>query len=270
MTFLKAKQSLGQNFLVDEFYISKIIESFEIDPNDVVLEIGPGKGVLTQNLLNLARKVYAVEIDQRMYEYLNSTLAQQDKLRLLNEDFLKFNFEKNVSEENVKIIGNLPYHITSAIIFKIVDLFIQFKDNPKKIKSLTIMTQKEVAERIVAKPNNKQYGVITALTDLISEKEILFDVPKEAFRPIPKVTSSIIKFEFTDFSKYEQITDYSFFKKMVKAAFRQRRKMLRKSLKFYNVDMTKIKTTEMTKRPENLSVAELIALANEIKSLILN
>lgn len=268
MANLKAKKSLGQNFLKDPHYITKIIESFDLTDNDVVVEVGPGKGILTKQLINKAGKVYAVEIDHRMYDHLMATI-KSDKLNLTLDDFLKFDFENIIKEEKVKVVGNVPYQVTSGIIFKVMDLVYSFHQKQKEIESLTIMIQKEVAERIVANPNTKAYGIISVLTSFFSAKrELLFDVPPEAFTPKPKVTSSIIKFTFKKENPYfDQMKDYEFFKRVVRTVFQNRRKMLRNTLKHFDIALEEIQTVEITKRPENLTLDEFIALSNEIMKL---
>jgi 16S rRNA (adenine1518-N6/adenine1519-N6)-dimethyltransferase len=264
MTYMKMKKSLGQNFLKDEFYVSKIIESFELKPEDVVLEIGPGGGALTSRLSGKVGKLYAVEIDQRLIEGLFDKI-KDGEFHLFNEDFLKFDFEKNVAEENVKIVGNLPYHVTSPIIFKVMELASELNKNSRKIQSLTIMIQKEVAERIVADTSTKEYGVISVFTRFFCEPEILFDIPPEAFFPKPKIVSSMIRFNFSvGNDNLNKVKDYSLFRKVVKNTFINRRKMLRNTLKAFVSDPEKITSVKITDRPENLSVADFINLSNEI------
>ena len=261
---MKMKKSLGQNFLQDEYYISKIIDSFELNENDTVLEIGPGGGILTKNIVNRVKKLYAVEIDQRLLNNLRETLPNEN-FTLFHEDFMKFNYSDNIKGSDVKIVGNLPYHITSGIIFKVMDLAAELNQDIKKIKSLTIMIQKEVAERIVGKVNTKKYGIITVLTSFFSSPEILFDVPPTAFFPKPKVTSTIIRFNFSEkIENINKVKNFAFFKKIVKATFLNRRKMLRNTLKPFVEDVNDIKSVDITKRPENISVEEFINLANEI------
>ncbi len=264
MTYLKMKKSLGQNFLKDEFYISKIIDSFELRPDDTVLEIGPGGGALTARLSGNVKKLYAVEIDQRLIEGLNEKIGE-DNVDLFNEDFLKFDFGKNVSEDNVKIVGNLPYHVTSPIIFKVMELASELNKTSRKIQSLTIMIQKEVAERIVAKVSTKSYGVLSVFTRFFCEPEILFDIPPEAFFPKPKITSSMIRLNFSSGKgNLEKVKDYKLFRTIVKTTFLNRRKMLRNTLKPFVSDLSLLKSVEITRRPETLSVEDFINLSNEI------
>jgi 16S rRNA (adenine1518-N6/adenine1519-N6)-dimethyltransferase len=264
MTYLKMKKSLGQNFLKDEFYISKIIESFELKPDDTVLEIGPGGGALTSRLSGKVKKLYAVEIDQRLIEGLSENIKDEE-FELFNEDFLKFDFKTNIAEDNVKIVGNLPYHVTSPIIFKVMQLASELNKTTKKIRSLTIMIQKEVAERIVARTSTKSYGVLSVFTRFFCEPEILFDIPPEAFFPKPKIVSSMIRLNFNIGNEnLSKVSDYELFRSIVKTTFLNRRKMLRNTLKPFVADISSIRSVEVTKRPENLSVADFIELSNEI------
>ena len=277
MTYIKPKKSLGQNFLTDQYYISKILESFQLESSDTVLEIGPGKGILTFPIMNKVKKFYAVEIDNRIVDYLNNEFENNEKLKenrdrcnfeLIHQDFMKFDFENEILDNEIKIVGNLPYHVTSGIIFKVMDLVHNFETNKKKIHSLTIMIQKEVADRIVAKPGSKEYGIIAILTSFFADRKIMFDVPPEAFTPPPKVNSSIIKFTFREKNpNFKKIKDYAFFKKIVKTVFNQRRKMLRKTLKPFVGDIETIKSVELTLRPEDLTLDNFIDLTNEIMKI---
>ncbi len=264
MTYLKMKKSLGQNFLKDDFYISKIIDSFDLKSDDTILEIGPGGGALTSRLTGRVNKLYAVEIDQRLIEGLNDKVGEEN-IDLFNEDFLKFDFAKNVAEDNVKIVGNLPYHVTSPIIFKVMELASELNKDRLKIKSLTIMIQKEVAERIVAKTSTKSYGVISVFTRFFCEPEILFDIPPEAFFPKPKITSSMIRLNFSaGTGNLSKVKDYRLFRTIVKTTFLKRRKMLRNTLKPFISEPGDLHSVKVTDRPENLSVADFISLSNEI------
>ncbi|PID27380.1 MAG: ribosomal RNA small subunit methyltransferase A [Candidatus Cloacimonadota bacterium] len=259
-----AKKSLGQNFLKDRYYKKKIVESCNIKKGDFVVEIGPGMGDLTEILLNSeADLVTAIEIDKRLQEHLEEKF-KGTKLNLIKNDFIKTNPDLYIPKNNsVKVVGNLPYHITSKIIFKIMDI-IKEDIESEKIDSLTIMIQKEVALRLCAKHNNKAYGGITILTDLFCKKEILFDVPPEAFVPKPKVVSTVMQFKVLKNNPYfRRLKDYKTLKTLVKTVFLNRRKMLRNTLKAF-VDPHLIKTVDITRRPETLTIGEFIDLANEI------
>ena len=261
---MKMKRSLGQNFLQDDYYISKIIDAFNLNENDSVLEIGPGGGALTKYIVPKVKKLYAVEIDQRLIVKLEQEFTANNFI-LFNEDFLKFDFKENIREENIKIVGNLPYHVTSPIIFKIMELAAEMNKDNKKINSLTILIQKEVAERITAKINTKPYGVLSIFTNFFSDPEILLDIPPEAFWPKPKIISSVIRFNFSVKNEnIHKVKDFDFFRKVVKATFLNRRKMLRNTLKPFVEDVNEIKSVDITKRPENLTVEEFINLTNEI------
>lgn len=267
MTFVMPKKSLGQNFLTDRNIINKIIDSFNLKPTDTVLEIGPGKGILTKEIAPRVNKLYAVEIDQRLLEILGKEITTPN-FELIHEDFLKFDFGNIVKEGNIKIVGNLPYHITSAIIFKVMDLSYELNCEKRVIESLTVMMQKEVADRMCAKVNTKDYGVITVLTSYFAEREILFDIPGTAFFPIPKVTSSLLRFTFPQPNiNFTKFANYPELKKVIKTVFLNRRKMLRNTVKNFDIDLEKVKSVDLTKRPENLTLDDFMALTNEIISL---
>jgi len=267
MTFVMPKKSLGQNFLTDRYYIDRIVESFDLQPTDTVLEIGPGKGILTKEIAKKVNKLYAVEIDQRLLDILAKEITTPN-FELIHKDFLDFDFANIVKEGNIKIVGNLPYHITSAIIFKVMDLSYELNCEKRVIESLTVMMQKEVADRMCAKPNTKDYGVITVLTSYFAAREILFDIPGSAFFPVPKVTSSILKFTFPQPNpNFTKFANYPELKKVIKTVFLQRRKMLRNTVKNFGVDLDLIKSVELTKRPENLTLEDFMALTQEILEL---
>ena len=268
------KHSLGQNFLVDEFILEDIADASGIDKEDFVLEIGAGNGALTRCLLDRAKCVVTIEIDKRLIPLLNSNLKNYKNVIILNCDFLKLNFDEIIVEfekfgfdkmkNHIKIVANLPYYITSQILN--VTLI-----NPY-ISELTIMVQKEVAERIVAKPNTKDFGILTLSCNYFSSAEFLFVVNKNSFYPVPKVDSAVLKLvkyeKFIDVSnrKNFNITDDESYKKLfktIKAGFMQRRKKLLNSLssalsidkKILNSVFQKLNFDENI-RAENLSLLD--------------
>ena len=227
---LKAKKRFGQNFLIDESIIDRIVDESEISKEDIVIEIGPGLGNLTEKLLEKAKIVIAFEIDEDMIKVLNGRFSNISNFILINQDILKVNIydvlkENNIEISNIKLVANLPYYITTPIMFKIFEeaIFIQ---------SLTIMVQKEVADRIVASPKSKDYGVLTVNTKYYGKAKKLFDVPNTSFIPAPNVTSSIVKI---DICKRYVVQDEKTFFKLVKASFAQRRKKLLNSIENSNV-----------------------------------
>ena len=216
-------KSLGQNFLTDRNIIEKIITGSDIGSNDVVVEIGAGAGALTTILAERVKKVYAIEIDKKVLPLLERVTEGLDNIEIINADFLKYDFDKLA--ENYKIIGNLPYYITTPIIAGILE-----KECLYKPKSMTFMMQKEVADRLIAEPGTKTYGAISVLVQHYCEVSHISDVSREVFVPKPNVDSSVLLFTLRDVSEYDvDVTKYMF--KIVKAGFGMRRKTLRNSLK---------------------------------------
>ncbi len=217
-------KGLGQNFLIDGNIVRSIRESAGVTKDDYVLEIGPGFGTLTEELLLHAKKVVAVEIDERLVEVLNYTLEGFDNFKLINEDIMKLDLDRLVQEEfkgqPFKILANLPYYITTPIITRLIE-----EDLP--VSSMTFMVQKEVADRIVAKPGNKQYGSITVFIDYYSHAKIVCKAPKSVFIPQPKVDSSVVQLDLKkDLPDVDRIKLF----KLVHAGFQQRRKNILNSM----------------------------------------
>jgi len=257
----KPKKFLGQNFLVDENLAKKIVASLDIKQNDTVIEIGPGQGVLTKYLSKLTENLIAVEIDRSIYQKLSE--EYKSKIKVVHKDFLKIDFNTDLGspkEKKLKIIGNIPYNITTEILFKLYDLTTQ-------LESAVLMMQKEVAQRLIAKPNSKDYGILAIQTQVHSSPKILFDVPPTAFFPKPRVYSSIVKFDFTN--TIYQITDKNIFKALVKASFGQRRKTMKNSLKKYfeeNGFLFEGLDFNFSRRAESVSIEEFTELANKLTS----
>lgn len=183
----KFTKSLGQNFLIDDTVLMDIVEGSEVNKGDYIIEIGPGVGTLTKQLLKVAKAVCSIELDSNLIPILNEELKEFDNFKLINEDALKVDFNEIIAgEESVKLVANLPYYVTTPIICK-------FLTEDYNFKSLTIMIQKEVAERIAAKPNCKEYGALSLLVQYYCDTKILRKVPPSAFIPQPKVESTVIK-----------------------------------------------------------------------------
>ncbi len=250
---MKTKKHLGQHFLIDLNIAEQIVESLTFKKEDEItncLEIGPGKGVLTQYLLE--KKEYnltAVEFDIEAVEFLKQNINGIEE-RVVQVDFLKYDIAKNF-EYPLVLIGNLPYNISAPIFFKLID-------NKDIIPQAVFMIQKEVAERIASKHGSKKYGILSVFLQAFFDIEYLFTVHEDVFDPPPKIKSAVIR--LTRKKEDYNIADYKEFKKMVKQTFGQRRKMLRNTLK--NYDTSKIPQEFLTKRPEQLSVKELIDLSN--------
>ena len=221
---ISANKSLGQNFLINDSVVNKIVESAEITKNDLVIEIGPGLGNLTEFLLEKAGKVIAIELDQRMLEILNDRFSLYDNFEIINEDVLKVNLNELISKnknseiKNAKIVANLPYYITTPIIMKLLE-------GKLDIETITVMVQKEVADRLIAIPGEKLSGAITYSVYYYATSENVTIVENNSFIPEPEVDSEVIKLSIRKNPLVELLDENQFFK-TVKASFMQRRKTL--------------------------------------------
>lgn len=215
----RTKKSLGQHFLTDKNIVFKIIDAIKAKQADRIIEIGPGTGALTRWLVEKFDDVHAIELDQRAVELLGKEMPT---LKIHHKDILKVNWSEFIaSRSQTYVVGNLPYYITSPILFDLLE-------NRDLFSGAILMMQKEVAERLVAKHSSKQYGILSVQTQLFSSVELLFDVSRNSFSPPPKVTSSVVRLTFNKPSL--GISDISL-KKVVRTAFNQRRKKLSNSLK---------------------------------------
>jgi 16S rRNA (adenine1518-N6/adenine1519-N6)-dimethyltransferase len=269
---VKPRKRLGQSFLLDQNIFRKIEEAANINDQDIVVEIGAGTGVLTELLAKTARKVFAVELDENLVDILREKLAEHDNVEIYSGDALKFNFNSISSTYNskVKVIGNVPYNISSPLIFHLLSFRLS-------IDSFILMLQKEVVQRLVAKPNNKSYGIPSVLIQMFTSTEKLFDVSSSCFYPPPKVESAVIKGIFlTD--PLVSLSDETFFTQLVKVAFAFRRKMLINNLKHSKIlagfpedNLKKIISTaglDHNCRGESLSVEEFGKISNMLYSAI--
>ncbi|CAN5338746.1 16S rRNA (adenine(1518)-N(6)/adenine(1519)-N(6))-dimethyltransferaseRsmA [soil metagenome] len=216
----RKKKSLGQHFLRDQHMIHKITQSIPATGDDRVVEIGPGDGALTRRLFDTYQNLIAIEIDPVMVNHLKESLPE---LHIIKDDILKVDWKKisNERKRPIHVIGNLPYYITSQILFSLLE-------NRSCLETATLMMQKEVADRIVAEPGNKTYGILSVQTQLMCTPELLFDVPPEVFSPPPNVMSSVIQLRF---DKSELTCSDAHLKTVVRMAFNQRRKKLSNALK---------------------------------------
>ena len=258
-------KNLGQNFLVDKNIIDQIIDESYITEEDLVIEIGPGVGVLTAEAAAVAKKVVAVEIDTSLIPILEETLAVYDNVTVVNKDILKTDLKELIEEHGtgggVKIIGNLPYYITTPIIMKILE-------EDVAVDSITIMMQKEVADRIKAAPGSKIYGALSAAVQYYCTIEQIATAPKEVFVPRPKVDSAVLKLVIRKEKPAELIDEKMFFR-CIKAGFGQRRKTLSNSLMGIG-DVTKEQVKacleelgiDEKRRAETLSLEEFANVAN--------
>lgn len=265
----KLTKSLGQNFLTDKNIIDKLIDASNIGENDLVIEIGPGIGVITGEIAQKARKVTAVEIDKSLLPILDETLAEFDNVTVVNKDILKTDLSAIINEErkqdpkikDVRIIGNLPYYITTPIIMKLLEEGVD-------VRSITVMMQKEVVDRIKAEPGSKERGALSVAVQYYCTVNKVTDVPKEVFVPAPKVDSTVLRLDVRE-EKPVKLKDDKLFFTAVKSGFGQRRKTLLNSLSAGSgFDKEQIKTVlirsciDPVRRAETLSIKEFAEIAN--------
>lgn len=220
------QKKFSQNFLIDDHVITKIINAAEITKDDLVLEIGPGIGTMTQYLAESARKVIAVEIDKNLIPILGETLAEYDNVTVINEDILKLDINRLVEEENagkpIKVVANLPYYITTPIIMGLFESHVP-------LQSITVMVQKEVADRMQVGPGSKDYGALSLAVQYYAKPYIAANVPPNCFIPRPGVGSAVIRL-----TRYEEppvtVKDESLMFKLIRASFNQRRKTLQNGI----------------------------------------
>ncbi len=220
---ITANKSLGQNFLINDDVINTIVDSAQINKEDLIIEIGPGLGTLTSKLLEKAKKVICIELDKRMVKILQNRFSLYNNFELINEDILKVNLKEIIEKElrniqKVKIVANLPYYITTPIIMKLLE-------DKLNIESITVMIQKEVAKRLTAKPGKKLSGAITYAVNYYSDPEEIIVVPNSSFIPEPEVESEVIKLNLRSIPPIS-VKDEELFFKFIKASFMQRRKTL--------------------------------------------
>lgn len=267
-------KKLGQSFLVDLNTLHKIAGACRIGPDDVVVEIGAGIGVLTQDIAQVARQVIAVEIDPRLVEILHDRLAGFSNVAISSGDILELDIASisNKYNSKVKVIGNVPYNISTPVIFALLDY-------RSVIRDFTLMLQKEVVERLVSEPGCKAYGVPSVLLQMYADVDKYFDVSANCFYPRPKVESSIIHGEFRHEPRVA-LADEVFFGRLVKAAFAQRRKMLANNLKNASVLENLSEANRLAacqeagidgrRRGETLTVGEFGHLSNILKYRLTN
>ncbi len=257
MKYIKAKKHLGQHFLKDEDIARKIVHSISDEENKIVVEIGPGMGVLTKFLLEKQHfRVWTIEIDKEAIRYLHENFPKLAN-RIIDCDVLKFNFKEKFKEK-ISIIGNLPYYISSQIFFQIIN-------NKNIIDEAVCMVQKEVAERIAASPGSKTYGLLSVSLQVYYSIDYLFTVDENVFHPPPKVKSAVIKLKRNSLEKLN--CDEKLFKKVVKTCFNQRRKTIRNSIKSI-VAPASIESEWLAKRPEELSVDDFVNLTRLVGNSI--
>ena len=260
---IKANKNLGQNFLISENVVNSIINASEITKEDLVIEIGPGLGTLTKYLLEKASKVICIELDKNMIRILQDRFASYKNFELLNQDILKVDLQSLISNEKinknikkVKIVANLPYYITTPIIMKLLE-------DKLDLESITVMIQKEVADRLIAIPGDKQAGAITYSVYYYAESQEILEVPRDSFIPEPQVTSKVIKMQIRKEPPVKVENTKNMFY-LIKCAFMQRRKTLLNSLVNSKVLKNKEEGASILKklkidnnvRPENLKLED--------------
>jgi 16S rRNA (adenine1518-N6/adenine1519-N6)-dimethyltransferase len=255
------RRSLGQHFLRDPNIVRKIIAAVDPQPGDRILEIGPGEGALTMQLAMRAGTLLAVEIDARAVQNLSRVLAGSN-VRILHEDILGVDLRALASESGtttpLRVVGNIPYNITTPILFHLLD-------HRAGIRDATLMMQREVARRLASPPGCKEYGIPSVLGSLMADIEILFDVSPNAFFPKPGVMSSVLRLVPLQETRFP-VHDLEFFRRMVRFVFGQRRKTLRKSLRSFLKDLpfAAPEDIDLQQRPEDLDLESLVRLSNAL------
>ncbi|MGA7161262.1 MAG: 16S rRNA (adenine(1518)-N(6)/adenine(1519)-N(6))-dimethyltransferase RsmA [Bacteroidota bacterium] len=256
----RPKKSLGQNFLIDQNVARKIVRSLNLRKSDCVLEIGPGKGALTALLLAELPSLTAVEIDDHLAAELQATYG--DALTLYHNNVLNIDPHIIAKKNNgkLRIVGNIPYNITSPILFWVID-------SSDVIKDCTLMMQQEVAKRLVAKPRTKEYGILSVFAQYYSTPDLKFVVAPGSFRPVPEVTSAVVSLNF-DQPCLSRALDDLMFRAVVRGTFGKRRKTLRNGLLAIKVPSSFFQqsTLDFNRRPEELSVEEFVHLSNELST----
>ena len=266
---ISANKSLGQNFLIDDEIVEGIVTKANITKNDLIIEIGPGLGTLTSKMLECAGKVIAIELDDRMIKILNDRFYLYNNFKLIHQDVLKVDLQELIKENTnneitqVKRVANLPYYITTPIIMKLLE-------DKLPVESITVMVQKEVADRLTARPGEKLTGAITYCVSYYSEAEEIMNVPNSSFIPAPEVNSAVIQLKIRNNPPVEIENEEQFFK-IIKASFMQRRKTLLNGLTNANIaskDTIKQVLVELDLpeniRGENLNLQQFAQLSNKL------
>ena len=264
MKQVRPKKNLGQHFLTDLSIAKRIADTVDACPDLPVLEVGPGMGVLTQYLMEKPRPLKVVEIDKESVAYLKGTLLASSSSTIIEDDFLRMDLRTLFDDGQFVLTGNYPYDISSQIFFKMID-------NRDLIPCCTGMIQREVALRIASQPGNKQYGILSVMIQAWYDVEYLFTVEPNVFNPPPKVQSAVIR--MTRNNVQQLGCDEQLFRRVVKTVFNQRRKMLRVSLRqLLPADslssLPSPLSSFLTKRPEQLSIAQFVELTNLVESVL--
>ena len=263
---IKMSKKLGQNFLIKRGIVDEIVHAAELTPGEPVLEVGPGIGTLTQGLAQSGADVTAIELDRRLLEVLDTTLASYDNVRIIHGDVLKLDVPSIMNHKSFKVVANLPYYITTPIIMSLLE-------SKLPIERLVVMVQKEVALRMVAKPGTKDYGALSVAVQYYTEPDIVLDVPPKSFLPAPAVTSSVIRCVLRDKPPIDVIDEKLFFR-VVKAGFAQRRKTFANTMKTTGLSKDRIEellakaNIDGQRRGETFTLQEFADVANAWASLI--
>lgn len=263
---IKMSKKLGQNFLIKRGIVDEIVHAAELTVGEPVLEVGPGIGTLTQGLAQSGADVTAIELDRRLLEVLDTTLASYDNVRIIHGDVLKLDLPTIMNQKPFKVVANLPYYITTPIIMSLLE-------SKLPIERLVVMVQKEVALRMVAKPGTKDYGALSVAVQYYTEPDIVLDVPPKSFLPAPAVTSSVIRCILRDKPPVDVIDEKLFFR-VVKAGFAQRRKTFSNTMKTTGLTRDRIEellakaNIDGQRRGETFTLQEFADVANAWATLI--
>lgn len=263
---IKMSKKLGQNFLIKRGIVDEIVHAAELTVGEPVLEVGPGIGTLTQGLAQSGADVTAIELDRRLLEVLDTTLASYDNVRIIHGDVLKLDVPTIMNHKPFKVVANLPYYITTPIIMSLLE-------SKLPIERLVVMVQKEVALRMIAKPGTKDYGALSVAVQYYTEPDIVLDVPPKSFLPDPAVTSSVIRCVLRDKPPVDVIDEKLFFR-VVKAGFAQRRKTFSNTMKTTGLTRDRIEellakaNIDGQRRGETFTLQEFADVANAWAALI--
>lgn len=263
---IKMSKKLGQNFLIKRGIVDEIVKAADLHDGEPVLEIGPGIGTLTQGLAQSGANVTAIELDTRLLEVLDTTLAQYGNVKIVHGDVLKLDVLSIMNHEPFKLVANLPYYITTPIIMSLLE-------SQLPIERLVVMVQKEVALRMVAKPGTKDYGALSVAVQYYTKPDIVLDVPPKSFLPAPAVTSSVIRCVLRDKPPVDVIDERLFFR-VVKAGFAQRRKTFANTMKTTGLSKDRIEellakaNIDGQRRGETFTLQEFADVANAWAALI--
>lgn len=266
----KFKKRFGQNFITDPGILNKIVTTAEVDGDDIVIEIGPGAGTLTKTLAAKAKQVIAIEIDKQLIPILHETLQGLENVKIIEGDGLKLDLDQLVQmitgvKCSYKIVANLPYYITTPLVM-------HFLESNFNIDRIVIMVQKEVAERFNAVPATKEYGALTVSVNYYSRVRIAFRVPRHVFTPQPDVDSAVVDLQIWP-EPPVQVENIAIFRRLVKAAFNQRRKTLNNALKVLGIEKEKVGqiltecNIDPKRRGETLTLEEFVRVANRLSQL---